>query len=87
MTHRIIPALALSLLVQVTINLYDNKSRDAGYAKVNPRTGNVDLFDAKSNRLGYGKIQGNQLQLYKNNSERVLTGRPATGSTPRQAKP
>jgi len=37
MNLTIIPALALGLLAQVTINLYDPKSRDAGYVRVNPR--------------------------------------------------
>jgi hypothetical protein len=77
MTLKIFPALALTVLAQITINLYDTKSRNKGYVKVSPRTGAVDVYDEKSNRVGYGKIQGNQLQLFKPNGERQLTGQPA----------
>ena len=77
--------LALSLLAQIasaqTVNLYTPSGKNAGYARVNPKTGSVDIYDSGGKRLGYGKIQGKgNIELYKPNSERLLTGKPAAGT-------
>ncbi len=93
-THVMISsALALGLMAQVasaeTINLYDNKSRNAGYANVNPRTGSIDLYAPNGKRLGYGRVApgSKQIDLYTPNGEKELTGKPTVDQTPRSSKP
>ena len=89
-THVMIgSALALGLMVQIasaeTINLYTPNGKNAGYARVTPRTGSVDLYDPSGKRLGYGRVApgSKQIDLYTPNGERVLTGKPAIDQTPR----
>ena len=83
----IIPALALGLLAQVasaeTINLYTPDGKNAGYARINERTGSVDIYKPNGARIGYGKIApgSKSLDFYRPNGERELTGKPA--ATPR----
>lgn len=85
-SRSLISALALGVLAQVTINLYDPQSRNAGYARVNPKTGSVDIYDPSGKRLGYGRVQGKDLDVFKPDGERLLTGKPAP-ATPRSSKP
>ena len=83
-THVMIgSASAVGLMVQIasaeTINLYTPNGKNAGYARVNPRTGSVDLYYRSGKRLGYGRVApgSKQIDLYTPNGERVRTGKPA----------
>jgi hypothetical protein len=88
----LISAFALSLILPAaavggetkTINLYNARdSKNAGYARIDERTGRVDIYDARSHRTSYGRVApgGKSVDLYRSsNSERILTGKPAVPS-------